>query len=244
LGAGNLAYVQGIEKGQGDFWQLFRKGSALTDPGTKEILGYEAIYLGAARVTRHGPVSTIEIIESPMEISIGDYLVKAPDLVTLNNYIPRAPERAIDSRIIAAYGGLDEVGNYSIVVVNKGARDGLEVGHVLAIYRNLNASVNKLREAPLYGRTGFIYDENNPRTNYREEPLRTRDAPMYGRVGPFAARFKDDDAKRRGSVQLPDERYGLMMVFRVFDRASYALIMNADRQVSVLDIATNPAATR
>ena len=41
-------------------------------------------------------------------------------------------------------------------------------------------------------------------------------------------------------VTLPAERYGLLLVFRVFERASYALVMNAARPVNVLDIATNP----
>jgi hypothetical protein len=110
---------------------------------------------------------------------------------------------------------------------------------VLAIYRNLNASTNQLRESSLWGRTGFIYSEKNPKTNYVNEPLSTRGSPIYGRIGPFGAQYKDDKTNLPSAV-LPDERYGLLMVFRVFDRASYALVMNADRPVNVLDFATNP----
>jgi hypothetical protein len=67
----------------------------------------------------------------------------------------------------------------------------------------------------------------------------TRNAPLWGRVGPGGASH-DKDKTNLPSADLPDERYGLMLVFRVFDRASYALIMNAERPVNILDLATNP----
>lgn len=239
LGAGDVAYVQGITKDQGNYWHLFRAGPELVDPDTNETLGHEATFLGEASVVKHGDVSTVEIVKSPREIYAGDYLLPAPPEVRLDNYVPHAPEKKIDARIIAAYGGLFEVGGYSIVAISRGARDGLEVGHVLAIYRNLNASTYQLRESSLWGRTGLIYDAKNPKTRYVNEPLRTRNSPLYGRVGPAGYQHKDDNTNLP-SPPLPAERYGLLMVFRVFDRASYALIMNADRQVNVLDIATNP----
>lgn len=239
LGAGNIAYAQGITQDQGDYWQIFRAGPVLVDPDTRESLGYQAIFLGEAKVAKYGAVSTLEIVKSPLEIYAGDYLLPSPRDVLLENYIPHAPAKKIDARIIAAYGGLFEVGNNAIVAISKGARDGLEVGHVLAIYRNLNASTYRLRESALFGRTGFIYDEKNPRTNYENTPLAGRDSPLWGRVGPMGYKYKNDNTRLPSPV-LPDERYGLLMVFRVFDRASYALIMNADRQVNVLDIATNP----
>ncbi len=239
LGAGNVAYAQGVTQDQGTYYYIFRPGSPLVDPQTQEVLGQEAVYLGDARVDKFGEVSTLEIVKSPLEIYAGDYLLPAPREVSFTNYVPHSPTRKVSGQIIAAYGGLYEVGNNAIVAINRGSRDGLEVGNVLAIYRNLNASTYPLREASLWGRTGLVYDERNPRTKYVNEPLGTREAPMYGRVGIFGHRFKDDKSKLP-SVDLPDERYGLMMVFRVFDRASYALIMKADRQVNVLDIATNP----
>ena len=239
LGAGDIAYVQSITKEQGDYWHLFRAGPALVDPDTDETLGHEATFLGEAKVAKHGNVTTVEIVKSPREIYAGDYLLPAPPEVGLDNYVPHAPAKKIDARIIAAYGGLFEVGANSIIALSKGARDGLEVGHVLAIYRNLNAAPYQFRESSLWGRTGFIYDAKNPKTRYVNEPLVTRDSPLYGRVGPGGFRHKDDNTGLP-SPQLPAERYGLLMIFRVFERASYALIMAADRQVNVLDIATNP----
>ena len=239
LGAGDVAYAKGPTKEQGIYWQIFRPGSALVDPITNETLGYEAVYLGESRVNRWGDVSTIEIVSSTQEIYAGDYLLPSPREVTLDGYVPHAPDKKIDARIIALYNQLYETGPNAIITLNKGAGDGLEVGHVLAIYRNLNAPTFTLRESPLYGRTGFIYSEKNPRTNYQSEPMGDRNSPLYGRVGPMGGKYKNSDATLP-TVTLPDERYGLILVFRVFDRAAYALVMNASRPVNVLDLAVNP----
>jgi hypothetical protein len=239
IGAGGIAYATGLVKEKGLNWQIFRPGAALVDPQTKETLGQEATYLGEAKVTKFADVSTLEIVKSQQEIYSGDYLLPAPRETILSSYAPRAPGKKVDARIIAAYGALFETGNNGIVAINKGARDGLEVGNVLAIYRNLNAPAYRLRESALYGRQGLIYDESAPTRSYVNEPLVTRNAPLYGRVGPMGAQYKENPSALP-AVNLPDERYGLMLVFRVFDRASYALIMNAERPVNVLDIATNP----
>ena len=239
LGAGDVAYATGPTKEQGVYWQIFRPGSPLIDPVSNETLGYEAVYLGEARVNRWGEVSTIEVISSTQEVYAGDYLLPSPREIALDGYLPHAPDKKIDARIIALYNQLYETGPNSIITINKGAADGLEVGHVLAIYRNLNAPTFTLRESSLWGRTAFIYSDKNPRTNYQNEPMGDRNSPIYGRVGPMGAKYKDDRA-RLPSVTLPDERYGLILVFRVFDRASYALVMNASRPVNVLDLAVNP----
>ncbi|MDO8597954.1 MAG: LysM domain-containing protein, partial [Sulfuricaulis sp.] len=193
LSAGDVAYVQGITKSLGAYWHLFRPGAAMIDPDTNETLGYEATFLGEAKLIRFGEgVSTLEIVKSPLEIHIGDYLLPAPSDVSLDSYVPRAPEKKIEARIISAYSGIDEVASLSIVALNKGARDGLEAGHVLAIYRDLNStSTNRLRESPLFGRTGPIYNKNNPNTKYLNEPLATRGSPLYGRVGPFGFQYRD-----------------------------------------------------
>ena len=90
-------------------------------------------------------------------------------------------------------------------------------------------SVAELRTAPLYGRQG-LSGRDTPRPYYGDE-ITPRDAPLYPRVAPVT----DEQIAR-----LPDERYGLVMVFRTFDRAAFALVMQASRQVSVNDLLTNP----
>jgi len=134
LGTGNIAYVEGIKVEDGDNWQVYRPGKALVDPETQEVLGYQAIYLGNALLTRDGEPATVRITKSVEEINIGDRLVQAPP-VGFPSYVPHAPEGQVKGRIVAALGGIAEFGQNAIVAINKGSRDQMEVGHVLALYR-------------------------------------------------------------------------------------------------------------
>jgi hypothetical protein len=122
-----------------------------------------------------------------------------------------------------------ETGPLGIVTLSKGSSDGLEVGHVLAIFRSQSTLRYATRMAPLYGREG-LSGSDSPRAYY-EERITSRDAPLYER----GRRITVDEA-----TKLPDERYGLVMVFRTFDRASFGLVMNASRPVEVNDVVTNP----
>jgi hypothetical protein len=143
--------------------------------------------------------------------------------------VPRAPWRPVRGRIMSTYGNLGETGPTGIVALSKGSKDGLEVGHVLAIYRNQSTLTFGQRMAPLYGVQGITADAS-PRPYY-DEGLPPRDAPLYER----GRRITMEDA-----AKLPDERFGLVMVFRTFDRAAFGLVMQASRPVAVNDVVTNP----
>ena len=196
LSTGNSAYVRGIGKSKDDVWYVYRKGKALVDPDTNQTLAYEAVYLGTAQVTRPGEPATVTLTDTVVEVGAGDKLVAAgrPQSV---NYAPRAPSSQIKGRVIAIYGGVGKVGEagpQQVISINRGKADGVEVGHVLALY-NLGGSV--------------------------------RDTTK-----------KQDDPGAR--IKLPDERAGLAFVFRVFDRVSYALIMQITRPVAPLDVVQTP----
>jgi hypothetical protein len=229
MGAGAVAYASGLSKEKGQLWQVFRRGDALIDPDTRETLGYEAVYLGEARVEKFAEESTIHITKSAQEIYVGDRLLAAAREIPNFGYVPRAPQKPVRARIVSAYGGLSETGPLSIVTLSKGSQDGLEVGHVLAIHRSQSSARYELRTSPLYGRQG-LSGRDTPRPYYGDD-ITTRDAPLYQRAAPVT----DEQI-----AKLPDERYGLVMVFRTFDRAAFALVMQASRQVSVNDLLTNP----
>lgn len=230
LGAGNTAYVQGITKDKGEFWQIFRRGDPLIDPETNETLGYETLYLGEGRVRDYGKdVATIDIIKSTQEIYQDDRLLPASKERPTFAYVPRAPQKTIKARIVSAYGNLRETGPSSIVALSKGSADGLEVGHVLAIYRSQSSGQYTHRTQPIYGRSGPTGSDEL--RSYYGQRLPPRDGPVF----PVSGSAKDIEV-----TQLPDERYGLVMVFRTFDRAAFGLIMQASRPVSVLDVVTNP----
>jgi hypothetical protein len=195
LATGNSAYVRGIGSAKDDTWYVYRKGGALVDPDTNKTLAYEAIYLGTAQLTRPGEPATVVLTSSVQEVEAGDKLVAAGRPQPIN-YAPRAPNAHIKGRVIGIYGGtkVGEAGPQQVISINRGKSDGLEVGHVLALY-SLGGTVRDASKA--------------------------RNAP---------------DAR----IQLPDERAGLAFVFRVFDRISYALVMQVTRPVSPLDVVQTP----
>src|SRR5258706_84751 len=138
VGTGSVAYVTGFRGSDTPVWQVYRAGNPLIDPDSSRTLGFEAVFLGTARVTRLGEPATVQIVDSKKEISAGDRLVPAPPPV-VPQYVPHAPDTPVDGRIIGLYDRLATSvgGRDSIVSINKGSRDGLEHGHVLAIYRNV-----------------------------------------------------------------------------------------------------------
>ncbi len=138
LGAGNVAYVSGFGGTDAPVWQIYRAGRPLVDPDSQRTLGFEAVFLGTAQVTRSGEPATVRIVNSKKEISAGERLIPAPP-PTILQYAPHAPSSAVSGRIIGLYDALATSvgGRDSIISINRGRRDGLEVGHVLAVYRNV-----------------------------------------------------------------------------------------------------------
>src|SRR5688572_27525604 len=214
LGPGNVAYVRGIAKSDEIRWQIFRRGEPLIDPETKALRGYVAIFLGEAELRRRGELSTVEITKSVQEVYRGDRLVPFSKEGPVFAYVPHAPQNQVRGRIVSTYGGLWETGPLAIVTLSKGRRDGLEVGHVLAIHRDSRSARYAERTEPLWGRQGP--SGSDPRIPYYPADLPARDRPLFKSAPPVRASDFE---------QLPEERYGLLLIFRTFDRASFALVM-------------------
>lgn len=229
LGAGGIAFARGLTKDKGVNWQIYRRGDKLVDPDSGATLGYIAIYLGEARVRQFGDISRIEIIKSTQEIYTDDRLLPVGRELPQFAYVPRSPSAKVQGRVIALHDNLWETGKYFVVALSKGAKDGVEVGHVLALYRSHNAARYNLRTSPMYGREGL--SGNDDRRTYYEPRLLPREGPVY----PTTTPINDADL-----ANLPDDRYGLVMVFRAFDRASFALVMESSRPVALSDVVTNP----
>ena len=193
IGAGSRAYVRGLAEGGPKQWHIFRPGKALVDPDTKQVLAYEAIYLGDARVLKYAETSTIEIIKAVQEILRDDRLVAATT-VDLANFVPHSPTTSVRGKVIDTYGGVAEAGRNSIITLNRGSVDGVDVGSVLALLR----------------------------------------------TGEIAVYRNSDEKGKKENIKLPEERYGLVLVFRVFDRVSYGLVMQSTLSVNVGDAIENP----
>jgi LysM domain len=194
-------------KGQPLDFRVFRNATPLKDPSTQEILGYEAQYVGKAELV-HGESmlqtvdkggkaqfeivpATIDIVGAKEEMRIGDRLIPEPPR-ELRSYVPHAPSGPMTGRIVSVYGNaVAFAAENQIVVINRGAADGLERGHVMAILKD-------------------------------------------------GQRLQDKTDSARPQIKLPNERNGLMMVFRTFNRLSYALVLQVTDGVRVGDRFANP----
>ena len=136
LGKNDKAYVRGELNG-GTSFQVFRPGKPLKDPVSGQILGYEAFYLGTltlqAAARAGSDVHTFSVASAKEEMGVGDQLMPAPPN-PIRNYVPHAPEKPVDARVMGIYGGVTHAGQNQVVSVNRGALDGLDDGAVLQLY--------------------------------------------------------------------------------------------------------------
>ncbi|MEY5100758.1 MAG: hypothetical protein RJA36_3477 [Pseudomonadota bacterium] len=195
------------EQGRSRQLRVFRNAVPLRDPTSGEVLGYEAQYVGQAELVR-GEVlreppgaggqaaaeivpATLDITQAREEIRVGDRLLQEPPR-ELPLFVPHAPQDLQDGQIVSVYGNAVRfAGQNQVVAINRGTRDGMERGHVLAVLK-----------------------DSGMRTD-------TTDAG-------------------RPTLRLPGERNGLMIVFRTFERVSYALVLQITDGVKVGDRFTLP----
>jgi hypothetical protein len=214
LSPSSRIYVRGIPNGGNLDWHIYRKGNAMIDPDTKTNLGYEAIYLGDAKITKYGDPATAEIIRAKEEIFATDRLTPLSNMID-SNFIPHAPDFAVKGRIMAIYGGVSEAGAGSIVSINRGHENGIEIGHVLAIQN----TGRLIQETEMNKSDSFSLNETIKNT--------------------FSSQ-KKTSKNVMNMVKLPDERAGLLMIFRVFDHVSYGLVMQTEQSIHALDTVINP----
>ncbi|HQS81242.1 MAG TPA: LysM peptidoglycan-binding domain-containing protein [Thiobacillus sp.] len=243
LATGDDAFATGGKDGV-TRWNVLRPGKALKDPETGEVLGYEVEYLGDARTLVAGAPQKIRITQSAQEILPRDKLVEADDSTTFE-YLPHAPEGKINGRIISAYGGLTDSGRYQTVVINRGSRDGLKPGHVLSVFREGQAVTltrdEKDRMTWVNEKTAGVPDGDAWLYN-DVRCLKENGKATYDQAADVRSAFRSTCLTNHSdrAVKLPDARSGLVMVYRVYDRVSYALIMQSDGPVYLLDTVRNP----
>jgi LysM repeat protein len=132
---GDTMYARGFPRTAelGTHYNIIHVGDPLVDPDDNRVVGYDGIYTGAGRVTRTGDPVTFIMTESTRETEPGDKLFSGGVDVPLD-FIPSAPRVKVNGRIMAVSDGVTLIGQYTVVVINRGARDGLSPGNVLAVF--------------------------------------------------------------------------------------------------------------
>jgi hypothetical protein len=191
MGGGDTMYAMGDWSNAQSAYGVYRPGKAYIDPNTKEVLGYEARDLGLARyITDEDDVATFTIIRAESEIREYDKLLPTETSTVDASFYPKSPLSDIKGEIIRVFSGVKNIGQYDVVVINRGVREGVEKGDVFAIMRR-------------------------------------------GRI------VRDKNAHNQ-KVQLPDEKSGLLMVFKTHEKVSLALVLQAKSILSVGDRLQKP----
>jgi len=189
MSTGDKLYAVGLSGERGATWQVFHGGKEMRDPDTKEVLGYEVSFVGEADAREIGEVSTLQVQKISQEISIHDRLILKPRR-EFPNYVPRVPDTEVRGKVISTYGGVNDAGPYTTVVINRGERDGVVNGHVLQAFKA-------------------------PRAVVKEN--------------------KGEDTKLT-----PAEKNGFVLIYRVFPKLSYGLVLNSNEPVNLLDEVRKP----
>ncbi len=135
LGAGDRVYVRG-ELPDSHSFNLVRQGPVYVDPDTNEVLGQEATYIGKGRaVGQENEVATMLVTTTREEVQVADRVLPTEERRVNSTYYPASPEDEISGQIVSVFGGVSQVGQFDVVVLNRGEREGLEPGHVLAIWQ-------------------------------------------------------------------------------------------------------------
>lgn len=232
-------YVRRIVSDANTNFQVLRPGDELRDPDTNELLGYEAVFVASAALERVGDPAKLQVVRSEREVSIGDRVIPASLDQPLENFLPHPAPRGTRGRILSVLNGVSQIGQYDVVILNRGTRDRIEPGHVFEIFVGGTKERDRVRtgggfgadwrsESPLS--TEFWLGQDYVRKGWRrEEPNPNEPFPIHA-----------DFRKESGHYFKPFERSGVMMVFRTFERVSFALVLSASRALNVGDRVAPP----
>jgi LysM repeat protein len=134
VGAPHAIYATGLGQSAPGRYAVVRIGQPLKDPQTGKLLGYLGVYTGTAQFDKPGRLSTGQLIDSARETQAGDLLLQE-EMQSGTDLLPHVPQAGLNGQIVSVVDGVTLIGQYQVVAINRGSRDGLEPGHVLAIDR-------------------------------------------------------------------------------------------------------------
>jgi hypothetical protein len=131
-GTGHEVYIADLKAVPNSRYSIVHVGDPLRDPDDNKVVGYQGIYTATALVSLPGEPTKALLIDTSRETMQGDKVLAA-DLEVPLNFMLRAPRNDVHGRIISVIDGTQDIGQYQIVVINRGKRHGIDAGHVLAV---------------------------------------------------------------------------------------------------------------
>lgn len=236
-GRGDRIYVRSIVAAQAPAFEVLRPGQALRDADTGELLGYEAVFVADARLERAGDPATLVVTDATMQVQIGDRIRPAREETAIRSFMPKPAPAGLEGHIISVLDGVSQIGQYDVIVIDCGARNGVDVGHVFGVYRGGTARPDPVKRA----RDDWNWRNQSPFDSSswlgawqfdgwaRDEPDPNAPLPLHRRADRPSDRYI-----------APLSRAGVVMVFRVFPRVSYALVMRANQAMHVGEMVARP----
>jgi len=236
-GSGDRVYVRSIFGGADGRYQVVRPGGPYQDPDNGDILGYQALYIADATLERPGDPASLRIDSMALETEIGDRVLPAATEEPLQTFYPRPGPPGRRARIISVLNGVTQIGLHNVVVLNLGSDQGIETGHVFDIFNGGELVQDRVAadasrwdwQNMKFWSQEFWYGDYRTDGWLEDEPDSNAPFPLHMEANPQSEPF-----------MLPFERAGTLMVFRTFDRVSFALVMSATRSINVLDTVRPP----
>ena len=241
-GAGATFFARGFEGELHDRYIVYRQGNAYIDPRTGEILGYEAIHIADAVLEKIGDPATMVVSRSKREVLKGDRLLETSKITINSHFYPKPPESPIDGQIISVVEGVTQIGQGQVVVLNVGTRHGVATGHVMAVYKGGGVVDDPYERQVEKVRASYIeYDAQRQGGLDGLSIAADRTArDLQALIVEQFNRFAHPSDRLHTKINLPEQRAGLLMVFQPYDQVSYALVVDAERAMHILDAVRNP----
>jgi hypothetical protein len=133
-GTGHEFYVTDLNAAPNARFTVMHVGDPVFDPDNGHMMGYQGIYTATAVITRPGNPAKALLTDSARETLRGD-LVLANATETPASLTLRAPHTEVHGRIMSVIDGVRLIGQYDVVLINRGTQDGVDAGDVLAVDR-------------------------------------------------------------------------------------------------------------
>lgn len=247
FGTGDKVYIRNLnERTTNIHYAVYRQGPAYIDDnvnGSKKLLGYQAIYIGDVVIERHGDPATAIISSTQQEMFKGDRLIAKPDEFVLSKFVLSSPEQEIDADILSVINGVTQIGRYQTVAIDVGRPAGVEVGSILGIYQS--GKIAEDRFASDLGKLSAV--QRIVLENENESVFNKELSNLLNGIRGLKIEFDHSDlvsylgapSVQSESIVLPDEYVGLLMVYRVFERISYGLVLKILQPIHVQDSVKN-----